>query len=380
MSQNSEHSENIQEKEAEKRPIVKDDEIDLIALAHEIWDERKTVIYSVVVAIIIGLMVALLSPEKYNASASLLPQAQKEQDLGGLGGLASMAGVNIGALSGGATGIQPTLYPKVINSYSFMDELIHQEFDFEDESRSLSLYEKRMKDSIPGLGSTIIKYTLRLPWTVKDAIMGGEPEVAKGPVNKDFDLTVLSKEELGIVEAVSESISSEVDDETGVVTVSAEMGEPVLTAQVTQKTVELLQEYIIQYKTRQVRENLEFIEARYQEKKKEFENARAEFFAYQDRHRNRVQERTDIRYQELEDAYNISSQIYQDLAKQREQAELNVKKETPAFSVIDPVKVPIERSSPRRSLIMVISVFLGGFIGLGIIFGRRVFLKFKEAW
>ncbi|MFO8000853.1 MAG: GNVR domain-containing protein [Marinilabilia sp.] len=380
MNQSSDTPENFQDKDQNQRQVVKDDEIDLIALAHVIWDERKTIFYTVGVAILIGLMIAFTSPMQFSASASVLPQAQGEKDMGNLGGLASMAGVNLGSMGGSASGIQPSLYPQIINSYTFLNELIHEDYDFEDEPEPVSLYEERMADSIPGLGSSVLKYTLKLPWTLKNAITGNNSEVSKGPVNKDFDVTVLSEEEVEIIEEISNAISAEVDDETGMVTISAQLEEPMLTAQFTKKTVDLLQEYIIQYKTRQVRANLEFIEARYQEKKEEFEEAREGFYEYRDRNRNMIEERTDIRYQELNDDYNIASEVYRDLANQREEAEISVKRETPAFSIIDPVKVPIKRSSPRRSLIMVISVFLGGFAGLGLIFARRVFQKFKEAW
>lgn len=364
-----------------ERPIIKDDEIDLIALAHTIWDNRKTIWYSIAVAVVIGLMVAIFSPVKYTASATILPQAEGKTDLGGLGGLASMAGINLGSMMGSASGIQPDLYPRVINSYPFLNELVHQPFDFEEEDAPKSIYEQRLQDSIPGFGATVMKYTLRLPWTIKDALMGEDKNISGGVAGPAaIDVTRLSEEETEILKSMTEVVTVSVDDETGLVTIGAELDEPLLTAQVTQKTVELLQKYIIEYKTRQATQNLEFIEARLKEKKAEFETAREAFFEYRDRNRNIIEERTNIRYQELSDAYNLASQVYQSLAEQKEQAEIAVKKDTPAFSIIEPVKVPIEKSAPKRSMIMVVSVFLGGFLGIGLVFGGMVWGKMKEAW
>ncbi|WP_016777076.1 Wzz/FepE/Etk N-terminal domain-containing protein [Anaerophaga thermohalophila] len=366
------------------RPIIKDDEIDLIALAHTIWDNRRTIYYSVGLAIIIGLLVALLSPEKYSASATILPQTEGKSDLGGLGslgGLASMAGINLSSVMGGGTGIQPDLYPRVIQSYPFLNDLVHHPFDYEEEAEPVSIYDKALKDTVPGFGSSLVKYTIRLPWTIKDAIFSKEKELSPGIESSGAsEIKRMSEEEKEIFESMVEKVTVEVDDETGLATISAEMEEPLLAAQVAQETVELLQKYIIAYKTRQARNNLEFIEARYKEKKAEFEEARAAFFNYRDRNRNIIQERTDMRYQELSDAYNLASQVYQSLAEQLEKAEIAVKQDTPAFSIIEPVKVPLEKSAPKRSLILVVSVFLGGFIGLGIIFGRMVWRKLKAAW
>ena len=365
--------------EKTERQIIKDDEIDLIALAHTIWDNRKTIWYSIAIALVIGLMVAIFSPVKYTASATILPQAEGKTDLGGLGGLASMAGINLGSMMGSASGIQPDLYPRVINSYPFLNELVHQPFDFEDEDGPISIYEKRMQDSIPGFGATVMKYTLRLPWTIKNALMGEEKKISTGVVGQSaIDVTRLSQEEAGILASMTGVLTVSVDKETGLVTIGAELGEPLLTAQVTQKTVELLQKYIIEYKTKQAVQNLEFIETSYKEKKAEFETAREAFFEYRDRNRNVIEERTNINYQELSDAYNIASRVYQSLAEQKEQAEIAVKKDTPAFSVIEPVKVPIKKSAPKRSVILVVSVFLGGFLGIGLIFGRLVWSNFKR--
>ena len=362
-----------------ERPIIKDDEIDLIALAHTIWDNRKTIWYSIGVAVVIGLMVAIFSPVKYTASATILPQAEGKTDLGGLGGLASMAGINLGSMMGSASGIQPELYPRVINSYPFLNELVHQPFDYEEEEQPISIYEKRVQDSIPGFGATVLKYTFRLPWTIKNALMGEDKNISAGVAGQStIDVTRLTEEESGVLKSMTEVVTVSVDKETGLVTIGAELGEPLLTAQVTQKTVELLQKYIIEYKTKQAVQNLDFIEASYNEKKAEFETAREAFFEYRDRNRNVIEERTNIRYQELSDAYNLASKVYQSLAEQKEQAEIAVKKDTPAFSIIEPVKVPIEKSAPKRSMIMVISVFLGGFLGIGLIFGRLVWSNFKR--
>ncbi|WP_010664254.1 Wzz/FepE/Etk N-terminal domain-containing protein [Marinilabilia salmonicolor] len=363
------------------RPIIKDDEIDLIALAHTIWDNRKTIWYSIAVAVVIGLLVAILSPVKYTASATILPQAEGKTDLGGLGGLASMAGINLGSMMGSASGIQPDLYPRVINSYPFLNELVHQPFDFEEEDDPKSIYEQRLQDSIPGFWASVMKYTLRLPWTIKNALTGEDKRISAGVVGKStIDVTRLSEEETEILKSMSEVVTVSVDNETGLVTIGAELEEPLLTAQVTQKTVELLQKYIIEYKTRQATQNLEFIEARLKEKKAEFETAREAFFEYRDRNRNIIEERTNIRYQELSDTYNLASQVYQSLAEQKEQAEIAVKKDTPAFSIIEPVKVPIEKSAPRRLMILIISVFVGALLGGGLVFGGMEWRKMKEAW
>ena len=357
-------------------PIIKDDEIDLVALVKTIWAGRKIIYYSVGIAILIGLVIAFTSPVKYSASATLLPSAEKKVgSLGNLSALAGMAGINLGSMMGDASGIPAELYPQVMGSYPFLNELIHQEFHFEKYAESRSLYDYRMADTIPSVGGTILKYTFGLPWTLKNAIFSGEKEVLATTI--DYGVLNPSEEKLGILMEAQGMLSAEVDKKSGLVTITAEAEEPVLAAQYVQKAVDLLQKYVIDYKTQQARQNLDFVQQRFDEKKVEYEQVQQAFFDFKDGHRNMVTERVDLEYQRLSDAYDMASAVYKGLAQQLEQARIAVKEETPVFSVLEPVKVPLEKSAPKKKIILVVSIFLGGILGLGWIFGRWVWENFK---
>jgi LPS O-antigen subunit length determinant protein (WzzB/FepE family) len=64
------------------------------------------------------------------------------------------------------------------------------------------------------------------------------------------------------------------------------------------------------------------------------------------------------------------------MAKQLEQSKMQVKKDTPVFTIIQPVQVPIKSSNSRvRTLIL--WTFLGGVIGCGIVLSTGWMPKFK---
>ncbi len=363
----------------EASPIIKDDEIDLIALVKTIWAGRKIIIYSVVVCAFIGLVYAFTSPAKYTASATLLPSAEKKGgNLGGLGALAGMAGINIGSMMGESSGIPAEIYPQVVNSYPFLNEFIHQKFNFEKYPQPISIYDYVLADTIASIGSTIKKYTIGLPWTLKNAVFTANQK-EKDTVRIDYGVLSISQNELRALGMVRNIFKIEVDKKTDLVMVTVEVSEPILSAQFVQKGVALLQQYIINYKTQQARENLDFVQQRYDEKKSEYEEAQTAFFDYKDNHRNIVSERVNLEFQSLSDNYDIASTVYKGLAQQLEQAKIAVKEETPVFTVLEPVKVPNEKSAPRKGIILVVSVFLGGFLGLGIIFGRLMWVSFRKS-
>jgi hypothetical protein len=358
-------------------PVFNGDRIDMIALMKNIWVGRRIVITIFLVFVLLGLLVAIFSPVKYRSGSVLLPQAEEQQDLGQLGGLASLAGFNLNNMLGGAAGISPDLYPSIVGSYPFLDELVSSEYVFEDEPKAISLYEKIEKDRRENVW---LKYTIRLPWTLKNLIFPQKERAIIVEGSNADKLVVISKIKASIHEEVLNSISIDVVAKTGLVSIVIEHEDAYASAQIAQNVVDLLQDYIINYKTSQVRNSLEFAEERYEETKVAFEKAQQIYFNYQDAHRNRVSERAETRFQELADEYSLTRTLYQNLAQQVEQTRLSVKKETPVFTVIEPVKVPVEKAVPRRTVIMVTYLIIGFFVGLLLLYAQIVFKDIQTSW
>lgn len=368
--------------EAQKEPIqiIKDDEIDLVALAKVIWADRKYIFRIVLLSMVVGLMFAFFSPVKYRSTAVLLPQVEAKGNLGQLGSLAGLAGVNLSAMMGDVTGIQPELYPTIVRSFPFLNEMIHLPLNYEKASHPVSFFEKEMADSINGFGGKVLKYTIKLPWTIKDYFFGKKITIPFADDVQSGGIVLLDKQQAMLYTKFSNQLSVSVDRKTNLVSLSAESDESLVSAQIARNAVNALQKYIISYKTSLVRENQLFVEARFNEKKIEFEKAQRALLEYRDTYRNPVAERIDSRYQELQDAYTLSMSIYQNLAQQLEQARIAVKKETPVFTIIEPVKIPTERDKPQRSIIMIISIFAGVIIGVLFVFGKIVISKLKQSW
>ena len=123
-----------------------------------------------------------------------------------------------------------------------------------------------------------------------------------------------------------------------------------------------------------------FIEERYEEKKAEYEKAQERLAAYRDRNKNVSSAVARTGEERLQGEFNIAYNVYNELAKQLEQARIQVKEDTPVLSVIKPVVVPVEKSKPNRPMILIIWIFLGGLIGVGIVFGKQYLATIREKW
>jgi len=102
-----------------------DDEIDLRELIATVWQGKWTVLACTIIFAAAGVAYALFKPNIYEASILLAP-AQDESNVNGiggqLGGLASLAGINIGSGSSNKT----VIAKETLQSRAFLTDFIHR--------------------------------------------------------------------------------------------------------------------------------------------------------------------------------------------------------------------------------------------------------------
>ncbi len=353
-----------------------EEEIDLIQLAKILWNERKKVIKITMYFMLFGLFVALFSEKEYTAQTTIVPQSSKENKLGNLGGLAAMAGINIGAMSNGT--ITPNLYPQIINSIPFKLELLKTKLNFEDIEKPVTFRIYYDKYYTPSLFGYIKKYTIGLPGLIIKAIQGKEEDNDMPNVSGKKQLIRISKEDDDFFKLIEKKLSLDINDKDNYVTLSASMPEALAAAQLTKRAQDLLQNIITDIKIKQAQSELEFVEKRFVEKKEEMEKAQLKVAKFKDQNQNVTTATAQTELQRLQAEYGVIYGVYSELAKQLEAKKIQVTENTPVFSVIDPVTLPIEKSRPKRLLILIIWTFFGGICAVGFVFGKYFFDSIKD--
>lgn len=353
------------------------DEIDLIEILKTIWTKRKFLLKFIVVSFIIGLIIALTSNTEFEARCKLLPDVEESpvSRLGGLGGLAGLAGID---LTVGTQGnLSPDLYPEIAKSLNFQLELINHPIRFEKLDTTISSYQYFKEYKSPSLISIISSYTIGLPGKIKDFFSA--PIVNEDSIPKSGDIIQLTLLEKDIIEGFKNRIEIEVDNKTNVITISAEMPDKIAAAELVKLTLDHLQNSIIEYKINKSKQNLEFIKERHKEAKKRFEEAQENLARFTDQNRNILSSMVMAEEQRLRNEYNLAFDVFKGLSNQLEQAEIKVKENTPIFTVIEPIQVPLDKSKPKRKLIIAIAIALGVFLGLTVLF-TKIFIipKFKK--
>lgn len=356
-----------------------EDEIDLLKLAKTFWKGRKTLFISLFIGTILGVLVAILTPAEYTATTIMVPQTSgKSSSLGGLGGLAALAGIDVSGANQGSD-MSPILYPKIVSSLPFKMELMNVPIKFKDFEKPLSLYDYMITNKKMTVLGSIKKYTIGLPGVIILAIKGkNRPlELSKNSGNQPVSLT---EDQYKVSKALDDIVALEVEPKQGYLTLTVSLPEAQAAAQLAQKAQELLQQDITDFKIQKAKADLEFIQGRYDEVKAQAEGYQINIAQKTDQYKNLTSSVPQVATTRIQTKYGIASTVFQELAKQLEQAKIQVKKDTPVFTIVEPVSVPVEKSKPNRPMILIIWIFMSGIIGTGIVFGKGFFANVKKKW
>jgi len=344
--------------------IAEEDEIDLISLIKTLWKSRRTVIKTTLIFMAIGIFIAIFSSKEYKASITIVPQTGGNVKIGGnLSGLAAMAGINLGSSSNDSE-IPATLYPQIINSVSFQLELLQTPLTIKGQDKPITYEDYYTNVYSPSILEYLIKYTIGLKGIIIKAIKG-KSKIQNPKAKNIIEITYDEKE---LLEELTDQVTIDIQKKEGYVNISVNMPEALAAAQLTQKAQELLQQYVISFKIKKSRAKLEFIKDRYHEKENEFKKAQQQLAHFRDTNQNLSSALSQTTLQSLQSEYDLIFNVYSELAKQLETQQIQVKEDTPVFTVIKPVLIPLEKSKPKRLMIVFISIVLGGIISIGLVF------------
>jgi uncharacterized protein involved in exopolysaccharide biosynthesis len=361
-----------------------DDEIDLVDLLLQQWIKRKFILKTTGIFLLVGLFVALLSPVEYTAQCKVVPQGKDVQG-GNVGSLASIVGINIGTSIVSEGVISPVMYPTIIKSFPFTEVMMETPITVKkSEGKPITLYEyyTDKKYRTFNIVSTIKKYTIGLPGTIislfKPARITTTPSLENGNNDSVSSLFVITPQKQAVCNAIKNAVQYEYNQKEKYITLGYTFPEPVGAAQIAEQLRKMLEEYVITYKTEKVKENLAFVEQSYEEAKKDFLQKQTALAAFQDANRGLTTAMARATEQQLRNEYNIAFTVYNELARQREQAKLAVKETQPIFTVIEPVIVPLQKSAPNRGLIVIVFCVVGFIIAVIWVFAAPFFKNLSQ--
>lgn len=325
-------------------------EIDLLELATKLWAQKKKIVKWCVWGAVIGLVIAFSIPREYATSVKLAPEiSDPKAAAGGLGALASIAGLSSGAASG-ADAVYPQLYPDVVSSVPFITSLFNVEVETKEDGEKFTV-QQYMEDETSSPWWSVI---LGVPGKIIGLLKADE-EVEEGHKLNNFQLT---KDEANLVEALSKRVTANVDQKTSVVTIDVKMQDPLVSAMLADTVVTRLQEYVTSYRTNKARQDLEYAEKLNKEAQQEYYRAQQRYADYLDRNQGLAFRSAQITRDRLENETTLAFNLYNQTAQQVQKAKAKVQETTPVYAVVTPATVPIKPAAPRKVLILAGFIFL----------------------
>ena len=374
--------------EAPPRSVADEDEIDLADLARQLWARRKVVWITMLVAFVLGLFIAIVSPEEYEASVVLMPQSGEASGSINSGLLRQFGGLAGLSLGGGGNGtLTPTLYPDITQSTPFFLDVIEKDMYFSTLDTTVTLRQYFGEMDRPGVLDYLKTYTvglprliINLPVRLINAFEDQPAPIQPAPVVQDTlteagtalksnpaEPIILTGDQRAVINKLMGRITTTIED-NNTVKITAQMPDPLVAAEATEMATSYLTNYILEYRTEKVQQDLEFVQKQYNEKQTRYNAIQRRLARFRDRNMNIISETARIEQEQLESENQLAFGLYQNLAQQLEQAKIKVQEETPVFKVLEPIQVPMSKSKPNRELIIILSIFVGAFLGLGIIF------------
>jgi len=346
---------------------VREGGVSLIDVVLILVRQKQFVVRAVAVFLVLGLSYAILKPPDYTSQARVLREVQEGGGLqglpGGLGGLSSLQGLG-SSIGGGASGLNPETYPEILTSREVRLAVVRDTFYFPGPGQRMTFAEYTARPGGPF--QIVLDYTVKLPWMLKRHLGDLIGDSSPRSVGEDTrgQPVYPTEEEEEAMEAIGEMLWWEVDQESGIMTISVTADDPELAASMTQSFLEHLRDRVQLIRTEKAKQNLEFIEQRFEEAKQQLRTAEEKLAQFTDRNKQINSAQLQTERDRLQRQVRFASDLYTQLQSRKTQAEIELQRSEPVVTVVEEPVPPIKRSAPRRTFVVLLSLIVGGIVGL----------------
>lgn len=343
-------------------------EIDMIGLIKKVLAQKKSMLMSVGIGLVCGVVIALSTPKRYTSNVLLVPELSS----GGLGisaNLADMAssfGLDIGNSGKGMDALYPEIYPEILSSKDFIYSLFNINVRLKTDNKPRTYFYYLTKEQ-------------KMPFWMYPKVWLGklfEKKDESGVGNGKADPFKISKIDDDVCKAILGNISCLVDKKTSVIQISVTEQDPLVAAIVADTLQQRLQNYITDYRTKKARTDYIYYTDLYKEAKKNYTKAQQVYASFCDANQDMLLETYIAKRDELENEMQVAFTLMNQLSTQVQAAKAKIQERTPAYTMIEKPKMSHRASSMPRSIMVILTVFVAVMMNsLWVLFLKDFFRK-----
>lgn len=341
----------------QEEPENKSAEISIKQLFDIILNSKKRIALLTILITGIGVIYALLQPVQFSSGAKVLPeivQSGGSKLFGGFSSIAGLAGIDIDNL-GNSDAVRPNLYPDIVQSTPFVIHILNMPVTTKNgekfESLGHFLNDEGKKNAIDQIFSNFFDL-----FSTKNEKKDSYQKFVEIQPNETFQFSKL--QDLTIKNFQARVVSS-IDKKTGIISISVKMPDPVVAGFVANQSLEYLKKYVVDYRLEKLQVYEKFLEEKTFEAKKRYENARYSLSIFKDRNKNLFLLVPKNQEEELKYEYDLAFGLYLEVSKKLEQTKIQSQNETPVLKVLEPANIPLKKSEPKRTYIVLTFMVMG---------------------
>lgn len=340
--------------------ILQNQDFTIVNLVKLVRFKLYLLIATIVIFMIIGFTYFLTTPPSYVTTSVLLVEAQNSSTTSSLGSLAQVAGISVGGNNEQISTLDPTLYPLILTSKPFLEELMYSKLVSELYQDSVT-YFKYMVETRP---QNSIYKILKRPSTLFSAPLKVDDSIKKEEIGKkriQYD----SFEQYALIQIGKRIVAT---SDGRLLTITTEMPESELSYEFCHLVENLLIEYSTKYLLEKQEAQVEYLNSQYLKSEKGFKDAQNALATFRERNQGLFLESMKAVEQNLNAEYNLKFELFRTIAQELEMAKIKLNSQKPIFSSIEPPFIANSASSPKLFLNLGFAIALGFVFGLILIF------------
>ena len=325
-------------------------EINVTELILKLWSGKKYFFITLPITLILCFLFIFTLPRTYTCVVKLAPESSTP-NVGGLGSLASSFGFNMSNLTN-QDAIVPELYPDLMKSKNFQVSLFSIPITTKDTLKATYFDYLQSHQKTNWWGRTVAG-------VLEFVAPSSEEEVKERKnANKAVDPFRLTKTQELIAKAVEDKVKCSVDKKTDVITITVVDQDPLVAAIIADSARVKLQQFIIEYRTKKARNDLDYATKLSIEAKKQYLKAQQKYAAYADANEDVILESFKAKRDELENDMQLQYNNYQQTTQQMMIAKAKLQERIPAFTTLQTASVPIKPTGPKRMFTTIFWLFV----------------------
>jgi len=317
-------------------PQVSVDPPTVLPLANSLLRQRRLLLLLPLTLAVLVVVVGLLLPRSYTASASFAPQAASG-GLSRLTGLAAQFGIAVPADDASNS---PEFYADLLRSNQLLRAMVDSVYVFAD-------------------GTDTVRANLIQVYDIEERTPERSREKAARRLGQHLQVTT--------------------DIKTGVVTLEVEAPAAELAEQLARHALHLVGAFNLRTRQSQAAAEREFVENRAEEAQRDLRAAEDRLQGFLTANRTYTNSpQLQFQHDRLERDLQMKQDVYGKLVQAFEQARIDEVRNTPVITIVEEPIRPVKPDSRRLALKALLALFLGGFAGILIALYRQALRRTSD--